>query len=162
MFRPLTNQFLNNILPLRFVLLNFVERTFLNRMHQASLVRNVLLSIFTETIAGTKRQRSTAAGFLRGTSCCHASLASEERQGNPDCRSGTRKETEREGMNAAARVCARLCGRETGASCAFEMREAYVCAHIALPEKRVLFACDYWPRSECVCVPAWLTLRQDH
>lgn len=28
----------------------------------------------------------------------------------------------------------------------------YVCAHVALPEKRVLFACDYWPRSECVCV----------
>ncbi len=73
-------------------------------MSQASFVRNVLFSIFTETIAGMKRQRSTAAGFLWGTSCRHASLASEERQGNPDCRSGTRKETEREGMNAAARV----------------------------------------------------------
>ncbi len=103
-------------------------------MRQASLVRYVLLSIFTETIAGMKQQRSTAAGFLRGTSCRHASLASEERQGNPDCRSGTRaetrKETEREGMNAAARVCARLCGRETGASCAFEMRVC-VCARSA-------------------------------
>ncbi len=70
-------------------------------------MRNVLFSIFTETIAGMKRQRSTVAEFLWGTSCRHASLVSEERQGNPDCRSGTRKETERKGMNAVLAACVR-------------------------------------------------------
>lgn len=122
---PLPNQFLNNtafkVGPSQVCLGDIFES--LNR----SCVTICFLYLPKRSLG---RLQFTAVGFLRGTSCCHGPLASEERQGNPDCRSETRKETEREGMNATARVCARLCGRETGASCAFEMRVC-VCARSA-------------------------------
>ncbi len=131
-------------------------------MRQASLVRYVLLSIFTETIAGMKQQRSTAAGFLRGTSCRHASLASEERQGT--LTAGAGRELRREKRQSVRewtqrRVCARGSVGEKQVLPVL-LKCEYVCAHVALPEKRVLFACDYWPRSEwvseCVCVCLYL------